>query len=70
MFKQRKPKRFNYKLRLQQSNDEKNKNDFEAKWKQARNTTNRGKVLSSLPVLIILLIMVCVIIYILNGYIN
>jgi hypothetical protein len=71
LFKQRKNKRFNYKPRFQDSEDKKSRADFEAKWNDAKDgDKSRGKFLSSLPALIILLVLIFVIIYILEGYIR
>lgn len=73
MFNQRKNKRFNYKPRSKDSNSdsyrEESKNDLEAKWNEIRgNTKRRGSILTSLPVLIIILASLFVLIYVLNGY--
>ena len=71
MFKQRRHRQFNYKPRHQGSEEEKSRAELEAKWNSIRqNTKKRGNFLSSLPVLIILLIMILVLMYILEGYIN
>ncbi|WP_179336275.1 hypothetical protein [Winogradskyella costae] len=70
MFKQRKNKRFNYKPRFQDSEDKKSRADFEAKWNDAKGgDKSRGKLLSTLPALIILLVLIFVLIYILEEYI-
>ena len=69
MFKQRKNKRFSYKPRFQDSSEQKSKDDFEAKWNEARRQTQRrGSILTSLPFLIIMLIAIVILMYILDGY--
>ena len=71
MFQQRKNKRFSYKPRFQDSEDNKSKNDFETKWNAVKgDEKRRGNVLTSLPALIIMLVSLFVLIYILDGYIN
>ena len=67
MFKQRKNKRFSYKPRFQDSSEQKSKDDFEAKWNEARRQTQRrGSILTSLPFLIIMLIAIVILMYILH----
>ena len=71
MFQQRKNKRFTYKPRLQDSDTTKSKDDFKAKWNDVKgNDKRKGKMLSSLPALMILLVLIFVLIYILEGYIK
>lgn len=71
MFQQRKNKRFKYKPRLQDSDKRKSKDDFETKWDEAKgNDKRRGSVLTSLPALIVMLVLLFVLIYILDGYIK
>lgn len=71
MFNQRQPRRFNYKTRLKDSETRESREELKAKWEEMRgNTKRKGSVLTSLPVLIIVLIFVFVLIYILNGYIK
>ena len=71
MFKQRKNKRFTYKPRFQDSEEKKSRDDLEAKWNDVKSSDNRrGKVVVSLPVLIILLVFIFVLIYVLEGYIK
>lgn len=69
MFQQRKNKQFKYKPRFQDSEEIESKDDFETKWNEAKgNDKRRGSVLTSLPVLIIILVSLFVLMYILNGY--
>ena len=71
MFNQRKNKRFSYKSRFQDSDEKKSKADFEAKWNEAKGSVKRKEnVLTSLPVLILVLVSLFILIYILNGYIK
>ncbi len=71
MFNQRKNKRFTYKSRLQDSDNRKSKDDLEAKWNEIKgNSKRRGNFLTSLPFLIIMLVLLFVLIYILEGYIK
>ncbi|MCA0132253.1 hypothetical protein [Winogradskyella alexanderae] len=71
MFKQRKNKRFSYKPRFSETEEEKSKTNFEAKWNEARRETQRrGSFLTSLPALIIMLIAIIVLMYVLDGYMN
>ena len=71
MFKQRKNKRFSYKPRFQDSEDVKPKSDFESEWNEAKGDgKRRGSILTSLPGLLVMLILLFVIIYILEGYIK
>lgn len=71
MFNQRKNKRFSYKPRFQDSEEQKSKDDFETKWDEIKGgNKRRGSVLTSLPALIIMLVSLFVLIYILNGYIK
>lgn len=70
MFNQRKNKRFSYKSRIKDSKKIKSKDDLEAKWDEMRDSTKRrGNILSSLPVLIIILASLFVLMYMLNRYI-
>lgn len=69
MFQQRRNKRFNYKSRLQDSDKKKSNDDFEIKWNKAKeNDKRKGNALTSLPALIIILVLIFVLMYILNGY--
>ena len=69
LFKQRKNKKFSYKPRFQNSESSLNKEDFESKWGEIRQgSKKRGRVFSSLPVMLVMLIAVIVLMYILNGY--
>lgn len=71
MFNQRKNKRFSYKSRLQDSDNRKSKDDLEAKWNEIKSSSKRrGNFLTSLPFLIIMLVLLFVLIYILEGYIK
>ncbi|MEO1029958.1 MAG: hypothetical protein AAFX55_01055 [Bacteroidota bacterium] len=71
MFNQRKNKRFSYKPRFQDSEEEKSRERLEAKWDELRgNTKRRGNMFTSLPFLIVVLVALFVLIYILNGYIK
>lgn len=71
MFQQRKNKRFNYKLRQEDSNTNESKDDFETKWNEVKgDSKGRKNVFTSLPVLIIALVLLFVLIYTLNGYIK
>ena len=71
MFNQRKPRRFNYKSRLSQSDTTDSREELKAKWSEMRENTKRRKsVFTSLPVLIIFLVLLFVLIYILDGYIK
>ncbi|MBF8150718.1 hypothetical protein ITJ86_12470 [Winogradskyella sp. F6397] len=71
MFQQRKNKRFSYKPRFQDSDDKASKEDFETKWNKVKGGgKKRGSVLTTLPALIIMLVLLFVLIYILNGYIK
>lgn len=71
MFNQRKNKRFSYKPRFQDSDEKKSKGDFETKWNGAKDgTKRRGRKLSSLPSLILMLVLIVVLMYILEGYMN
>ncbi|WP_353777745.1 hypothetical protein [Winogradskyella sp. 3972H.M.0a.05] len=68
LFKQRKPRQFQYKSRF--NNDgENHKESFQSQWEAARNSSKRrGGKLTVLPILIVLLIMVLILLYILKGY--
>lgn len=69
LFKQRKNKKFNYKPRFQNSEQQDAKDDFETKWGEVRQgSKKRGRLFSSLPVMLLMLIAVIVLMYILNGY--
>ncbi|SHG43070.1 hypothetical protein [Winogradskyella jejuensis] len=69
MFKQRKNKKFNYTPRFQNSEETKSKDEFESKWDEVRQgSKRRGRVFSTLPVMIVMLIAVIILMYILNGY--
>ena len=69
MFNQRKNKRFSYKTRYQDSKKIESKDDFETKWNEANgNRKRKGNVLTSLPVLIVMLVSLFVLMYILEGY--
>jgi len=71
LFNQRKNKRFNYKSRLQDSDNRKSKDDLESKWNEIKgNEKQRGSVFTSIPALIIILVLIFVLIYILEGYIK
>jgi len=71
LFNQRKNKRFSYKSRFQDSDEKESKADFEAKWNEAKESVKRKEnVLTSLPVLILVLVSLFILIYILNGYIK
>ncbi|QXP79607.1 MULTISPECIES: hypothetical protein [Winogradskyella] len=71
MFKQRKNKRFTYKSQLQDSDKSKSKDDFETLWNEANGgNKQRGSALKSLPIQIIILVLIFVLIYILDGYIK
>lgn len=71
MFNQRKNKRFTYKPRFQDSDEQKSKVDLETKWNDVKGSTKRrGSVLTSLPALILALVALFVLMYILEGYIN
>jgi hypothetical protein len=71
LFNQKRNKRFTYKPRFQDSDEQKSKDDFETKWNEVKGSTKRrGNALTSLPALIIMLVSLFVIMYILNGYIN
>ncbi len=71
MFNQRKNKRFTYKSRLQDSNIDQSKVDFETKWNEANGKSKRkGNVFTSLPVLVVILVLIFVLLYILEGYIK
>tara|TARA_R110002124_G_scaffold265564_1_gene432373 strand:- start:15133 stop:15360 length:228 start_codon:yes stop_codon:yes gene_type:complete len=73
VFNQRKNKRFSYKPRFQDSNPdsyrEELKDGLETKWNEVKGGAKRkGNVLTSLPALIIILVLLFVLIYILDGY--
>ena len=71
LFKQRKHKQFNYRPRFQREERVPEEEDFEAKWQDARMTSQkRGKRFISLPVLIIMLVVIIMLMYVLDGYIN
>lgn len=75
MFNQRKNKRFSYKPRFQdsksQTQQEELQENLKKKWDKMRgNTKRRGNILTSFPALIIILALIFVLIYILNGYIK
>lgn len=69
MFKQRKPKRFNYQPRHSNSEEEQQREDFKTKWNDTRDANKRkGSFLTSLPVLLILLVAIILLFYILDSY--
>ena len=71
MFQQKKNKRFTYKPRVQDSEENESRDDFETKWNEAKGSDKRrGNVLTSLPALILFLVSLFVLIYILDGYIK
>lgn len=71
MFQQRKNKRFSYQPRFQDSEEKESKYDFEAKWNKVNGKEKKGrKFLFSLPALIILLALIFVLIYVLEGYVK
>ena len=70
MFNQRKNKRFSYNPHSNGLSKKKSENDLEAKWNEIRgHTKRRGSILTSMPVLLIILGAIFVLIYILNRYI-
>lgn len=67
--KQRKNKRFSYNPRYQREQQETRKDNFESKWLETRLSDKRkGNKLTSLPVLVILIVMVLILMYVLNSY--
>jgi hypothetical protein len=70
LFNQRKNKRFSYNPHSNGLSKKKSENDLEAKWNEIRgHTKRRGSILTSMPVLLIILGAIFVLIYILNRYI-
>ena len=74
MFKQKKHRNFNYKPRFQDSNkrdrEENSEADFGTKWRSNNKITKkRGNVLTSLPMLIIMLAAIIILMYVLESYI-
>ena len=71
MFNQRKPRRFNYKSKLENSKDSNSVDELKTKWDELRdNKTRKQNVLTSLPMLIVFLVAIIALMYVLNGYIN
>lgn len=71
MFNQRQNRKFKYKTRFSESQKDESDKELKAKWAELRGNTNRkGNFLTSLPALILFLVMAFVLIYILNGYIK
>lgn len=62
-------KKFNYKPRFQEDSEMRSKNALESEWDNVRSTSKRkGNILTSLPFLVLFLILVLVLFYILNRY--
>ena len=71
MFNQRKPRRFNIKSKISDSNKLTSNDDLSRKWNEIRGNIQRKKsIITSMPVLIVFLIFVFILIYVLNGYIK
>jgi len=72
LFKQRKYKKFSYKPRHQKEKDFGVNENLESKWSEELKTAHRsrGSKLTSFPKLIVLLIMVLILLYVLNTYID
>jgi hypothetical protein len=69
VFKQRKHKQFNYKPRFQGLEEKHAKHDFENKWKEVRQVSKRrGRIWTSLPALVVILIALFILMYVLDGY--
>jgi hypothetical protein len=74
LFKQRKPKRFNYKPRYSKSDgastseeEDSRKSEFVSKWQSLRETTQRkGFKLFSLPILVLILVLLLICMYVLE----
>jgi predicted RND superfamily exporter protein len=67
--RQRKNKRFGYKLRSQREHQGSKNDDFESEWQESRlSTMSKGVKLRPLTVLIVLFIMVLILMYVLNSY--
>ena len=68
MFKQRKPRQFQYKSRLNKDSEDR-KESFHEQWEAVKKGTKKGGgKLTALPILLGLLIMVLILLYILNSY--
>lgn len=71
MFNQRQNRKFKYKTRFSESKKEESDKELKARWAELRgNSKRKGNFLTSLPALIIFLVMIFVLIYILDGYIK
>ncbi|MDG1660576.1 MAG: hypothetical protein P8H40_04270 [Winogradskyella sp.] len=71
MFNQRKPRRFNYKSRLQKPEKTESHEELKVKWDEIRGKTIRKKsIFTSMPALILFLVSIFILIYILEVYIN
>ena len=71
MFNQRKPRRFKFGERLDDSKRGESKDELKSKWDELRgNKTRKQNILTSLPMLIAFLAAIIFLMYILNGYIN
>ena len=71
MFNQRKPRRFNYRSRLRDAREKESDEGLRAKWDEMRgNSVRKKSFLTSLPVLIVFLVLIFVLIYILDGYVK